>query len=95
MDDRVLQATVRENGVVHFQFGVPGNYQKGDIQSTSLAADIGHMIAYGRGEVRESLYGSSTKYLVLPIQTETRTVVTGAKLPNGLTVSVPDELDLS
>lgn len=96
MDDEVLQATVRAGGVVHFQYGVPGQYTKADIQDTDLAADIGHLIAYRRGTVQNSFFpGSDTQYLVLPVKTETQVVVTGASLPGtGKVVPVPDSLGI-
>jgi hypothetical protein len=92
MAERTLQATVRDGGVVHFQFGTVGDYRKGDITDNTLAAAIAKEICYGNGDVVSSLFGSKTRYLRLNTTEQVVKTITGAATPQGVSMPLPDGL---
>jgi hypothetical protein len=92
MAERTLQATVRSGGVVHFQFGTKGDYRKGDVTDSDLAAAIAKEICYGNGDVVSSLWGSKTRYLRLNTTEEVVKTIVGAATPGGVSMPLPEGL---
>jgi hypothetical protein len=85
----VVQVTVRDSNVLHFQAGSLSAYRKGDLVDAKLADRVKTLMLKGNGGVGTSLFGSSTLYLKVTPAGKGKGALT-----DGTVVTLPSSLGL-